>query len=305
MNSFVADLILLFTAFVWGSGFIAQRLGMGHMGPFSFNAARFTLAGIILFPSVFFWIRKQHHSGNSIFSKQLKLIVAVGLFLFVGATMQQAGLVTISAGKAGFLTSLYVVMVAFLGAFVKRPPEGRHWIGALLASIGAYLLSITNTFSLETGDILVCIGAIAWAAHILAIDRTLQQGVPAFVLAGAQFLFCGLLNLLMACIFETSVWTGITSGWQSILYSGGIVVVLGYSLQIVGQQAAKPAHAAILLSLESLFAAVLGWIILGEHLTQRGIIGCFFILLAVLVCEIKMNTIYVTKIFNLLKNKNR
>lgn len=279
-SALVGDAILLLTAAIWGSGFIAQKLGMLHMGPLAFNGARFLLAALLLAPWMIRWLRGVRSMA------QLQPALQVGAWLTTGAALQQIGMVTTSAGEAGFLTSLYIVFVAILGVFIGRAPTRRHWFAAALAIAGAYLLSAKAGFQLDLGAVTVTVGAIAWAMHILTIDVALRKGIPATALAGFQFLFCGVMSSLLAAVAgEPGGFAALAAGWQPILYSGALVVALGYSLQVVGQRSAPPAHAAILLSMEAVFAALLGWWFLHEHLSARGLVGCGLILAAVFISE--------------------
>lgn len=284
MKPLTGDAILLLTALLWGSGFVAQRLGNRVMEPLAFNAARFLLAGLLLSPWIVTWLRSV--PKNPVFwRKQARASIPVVIFLTIGASLQQIGLVSTTAGKGGFLTALYVVFVPFIGIFCRKTTQRRHIVAALVALSGAYFLSVPESWDVNFGDVMVALGAIAWAAHIHSIDAALRKGFPPVALAGWQFLLCGAGSFALSLAIEAPTVGSFLIGWQPIIYSGVIVVSLGYSLQIIGQKAAPPAHAAILLSLEAVFAAILGWLFLDETMSPLAILGSCLILLAVLIAE--------------------
>ncbi len=285
-----SDLLLLITALIWGSAFVAQRIGMDYVGPFTFNAVRFALGSLSLVPLVLITGRSRRKGKNS--SKQISPIFLitsgglVGLALFLGASFQQVGLVYTTAGKAGFITGLYVVIVPIIWFFRGRKSGFGTWVGAALAAIGLYLLSVTSSFTIQFGDLLEIIGAFFWAAHILLIDHFSKKINP-IVLSLIQFAFCSLLSFATALIFETISLQGILNAGIPILYGGLGSVGIAYTLQVVAQRNAHPAHAAIILSLESVFAAVGGWLILNEYLSTRSIIGCLLMFAGMLFSQLR------------------
>ena len=271
-----ADLLLLLTALIWGLSFVAQRLGMVHIGPFTFNGVRFALGALVLYPLV------RRHTPDGLLprgaARRIWLPALVtGLVLFAGASLQQHGVVYTDAGKAGFITGLYVIFVPMLGLFLGMRPSARAWTGALLAVVGLYLLSVSETLTLSKGDTLVLIGAVAWAVHVHLVGRFSAQ-VGALRLAWLQFVITAGLSLLAALAFETVTLEGLQAAAFPILYAGALSVGVGYTLQVVAQKDAPPTHAAILLSLEAVFAALGGWLILGETMTPRGILGAALML---------------------------
>lgn len=284
-----ANLLLLLTAAVWGFAFVAQRTGMEHVGPFAFNGIRFAIGALVLLP--FIRYRDSEHGrrrGELVsFSNRFLLLggLAAGTVLFAAATLQQAGLVTTTAGKAGFITGLYVVLVPILGlAFGWRPGPG-VWAGALLAAVGLYLLTIQDGLRMELGDLLVLGGAFLWAGHFLLLGR-LSPGTDTIKLAFVQFVACAALSLLAAALFETVTGDGLRQALPAILYAGVFSVGIGYTLQVVGQRHAEPAHAAIILSLEAVFAVIGGWLLLGEQLSTRALIGCALMLAGIVLSQL-------------------
>jgi len=208
-----------------------------------------------------------------------------GLVLFIAATLQQVGLVYTTAGKAGFITGLYVIIVPILGALLGQKMGWSAWLGALVATFGLYLLSVTETFSLEPGDPWVLLGAFFWAVHMMVL-AWLAPRMNGVKLACAQFWVCAGLSLAVAGYREPITISGLKGALMPILYGGLLSVGVAYTLQVVAQRHAPPIHAAIILSLESVFAALAGWVILGEVLSLRGITGCLLMLAGMLIVQL-------------------
>jgi drug/metabolite transporter (DMT)-like permease len=283
------DLVLLLTAAIWGFAFIAQRSGMDAMRPFTFNATRFLVGGMTLwlvsrtFPHQL--TAPQDPTGTS--RKALWLGgILTGLVLFGGASLQQVGLVETDAGKAGFITGMYVVLVPILGLVIGKRTSLFNWIGAVLAAVGLYLLMVTSGLSIARSDLLVLIGALVWAVHVHLVGH-FSPRIGAIRLAVTQFLICGVLSLGVALAFEQPSWSQLLAGIWPLLYASFISVAIAYTLQVVAQQWADPAHAAIILSLEGAFAALGGWLILGEDLGLRGLLGAGIMLAGMLVSQVK------------------
>ncbi|NYB73970.1 DMT family transporter [Sedimentibacter hydroxybenzoicus DSM 7310] len=281
-------LILLLTAAIWGFAFVAQRVGMQHVGAFTFNGVRFALGSMSLLPVIYFFGKKSTESIEKIeeadFKTTVKSGIMAGSVLFIAASLQQVGLIYTTAGKAGFITSLYIVLVPILGIFLKQKTHITTWLGALTAVIGLYFLSINENFTIEFGDLLEIIGAFFWAVHIQLIDRFVRN-VDAIKLSSIQFATCSVLSLIVAFIFEDVNLGGLSSAIVPILYGGIMSAGVAYTLQAVGQKHAKPSHAAIALSMESVFAAVGGLLLLEEILPARGYLGCALMLLGMLVAQ--------------------
>ena len=279
----IADLLLLLVALIWGMGFVAQRAGMEHIGPYAFNGIRFLLGGFCLLPLVLGRSRAVVPG-----TRRIPLMLAggaAGLVLFAGATLQQLGIQFTTAGKAGFITGLYVIFVPLIGLLWKQATSAGTWTGALLAAGGMYLLSVRGNMTIDPGDLLVLIGAVFWAVHVLLLGFLSPRTDPVR-LAMVQFIVCGLLSLVVALYTETITLSSIRKAAVPILYGGIGSVAAGYTLQVVVQRRAHPSHAAILLSLESAFAALGGWWLLGEHLSPRGIMGCLLMLAGMLLSQL-------------------
>ncbi len=283
-----SDALLLLTALIWGFAFVAQRVGMEYVGPFTFNGVRFALGGLSLLPLL---LRNRNSpsalagKGNPGSRALLLGGAATGLVLYAGASLQQMGLVYTTAGNAGFITGLYVVIVPILGLLWRQKTDAGTWIGAVLAAVGLYLLSVTESFDISFGDLLVLMGAFVWAGHVLLIGW-LSPKIDPLRLAFAQFCVCSVLSLATAVCVETITVSGLFHAAVPILYGGFLSVGIAYTLQVVAQQYAHPAHAAILLSLEAVFAAIGGWMLLGETFTARGILGCALMLSGMLLSQL-------------------
>ena len=233
-----SDGLLMLTATIWGFAFVAQRVGMDYVGPFTFNGIRFALGGFVLIP----FIRRQSTRGESGVgspgqSGAGQLFAGgclAGVVLFAGASLQQAGLVYTTAGNAGFITGLYVVIVPILGTLFRLRANSGTWIGALLAAVGLYFLSITDQFTIVFGDLLVLAGAFFWAAHVLIIGWLSPRSDP-LKLALTQFMVCSVLSLLTASLFERIAFGRIVQAAGPILYGGVLSVGVAYTLQVVAQ----------------------------------------------------------------------
>ena len=284
-KSVQANLVLLITAVIWGGGFVAQRLGMQQMGPYIFNGFRFFIGALTLVPIIL--IRKQTGATQKGDLKRTLLVGAVaGIILFFGATFQQLGLVYTTAGKAGFITGLYVVIVPLLGMVCGDRGSLFTWLGAMLAVIGLYILSASRGVVFAPGDGFVLIGACFWALHVQFIARY-SPDVDVFQLSFVQSLFTSLISFGVGFFTEDVVIDQVLSAAIPILYGGVISIGIAYTLQVVGQRYAKPTPAAIILSLESVFAVFWGWLILSEVLTPKILAGSSLMLAGMMVSQIK------------------
>lgn len=283
-----SNALLMLTACIWGFAFVAQRVGMDFVGPFTYNGIRFALGSLSLLPLIVF-LERQNTATRRRPATDMKTLVAgsglAGLALFIGASLQQVGLVYTTAGNAGFITGLYVVIVPIMGLFWRQRPDTGTWVGAILAAWGMYFLSITEHFTIAFGDFLELIGAFFWAGHVLIIGW-LSRRIDPLKLSVGQFAACSVLSLITAVIIEKITWGGIVQAAVPILYGGLLSVGVAYTLQVVAQQHAHSAHAAIILSLEAVFAAIGGWLLLGEVLTARGAIGCAMMLSGMLLSQL-------------------
>jgi len=289
-----SDLLLLLTAIIWGFAFVAQRAGTAHLGPFAFNAIRFAVGAVVLLPVM--WLGRRQAAGDApgteggpVINRRLSTVVlpgaAAGTVLFAAAALQQAGIVFTTAGKAGFITSLYVVLVPLLGLLLGHRASWATWLGALLAAAGLYFLTMQGSFRMASGDLLVLLGALLWAAHFLLLGR-LSPGRDPVRLAFVQFAACALLSAAAALLFETVTAAGLRAAAGAIVFTGVFSVGVGYTLQVAGQRHAPPADAAILLSLEAVFAVIGGWLLLSEQLTSRALLGCALMLAGILVSQL-------------------
>jgi drug/metabolite transporter (DMT)-like permease len=308
-----ADGLLLLTAAIWGFGFVAQRSGMEYIGPFAYNGIRFVLGSISLFP-IIAW---QKHGTPLNLKKALPGILAAGSIIFFAVTLQQIGIMFTTAGNAGFITGLYVVLTPVFGIFLGRKTGRATWIGAVFTLVGLYFISVASSVTAEInpGDIIIALGAVFWAFHVLIIDRLVQKTDP-IILSSGQFMICGLYSLGVAFLAEPVLrtwlnsfdtlaaiaWTpfpALLSGLFSgiipvtkvsgaiipILYGGLASVGIAYTLQVVAQKNAPPAHATIILCLEGCFAALGGVIILHEPLGPSTVLGFALMLAGMLVSQ--------------------
>ena len=283
-----ANLLLFITAMIWGFSFVAQRQGMEHVSPFTFNAVRFAFGAASLIPVILFNRKKQRSTTTPqvLFSKAtINGGLCLGVVLFTGSSLQQIGIVETTAGKAGFITGLYVIIVPLLGLLWKQKTGRGTWFGAILAVIGMYFLSVTNDFTISKGDSLVLVSALFWAIHVQLVPLFLRKS-NALHLSLYQFFFCSLFSWLAAIQWETITISGIQGGMWPILYTGLLSVGIAYTLQIIAQQKAHPAHAAIILSLEAVFAVLGGYIILNETISMRGMFGCGLMLAGMLLSQL-------------------
>lgn len=283
-----ADWLLLLTAVIWGCAFVAQRSGMRYVEPFTFNGLRFLLGACALIPLI---IYRNHRYGTQsagplFFSPEfMKKGLLIGVVLFCGASLQQIGMVYTTAGKGGFITGLYVILVPIIGLFLGHRLGWSGWAAAILAISGMYLLSVTESLTIEPGDLWVLASAFFWATHVLILGWLSPQ-MDTIKLACAQFFVCAVLSLTTAAITEPIALTGIRDGIIPILYGGLMSVGIAYTLQVVAQKDAPPAHASIILSLETVFAAISGWFLLGEVLSLRTLIGCGLMLSGMLLVQL-------------------
>ena len=274
-----ADLLMLLAAAIWGFAFVAQREGMETMGPFLFNTARFFIGTVFLLPIVWYLSKKKKIStGKETSTKKLWVAGTVaGLFLFTASSFQQVGIQYTTAGKAGFITGLYIFFVPLIGIFFGQRTGSGTWLGAFIAVIGLYLLSINEDFSIARGDLLQLICAVFFAAHVLVIGYVAKRMDP-LKLSLIQYLVSGVLSFFIAIAIEVITWQMIVDTAIPLLYAGIMSIGVGYTLQVVAQQHAKSSHAAIILGLEGAFAVLGGWLILDENLSTRGLIGCVLML---------------------------
>lgn len=292
-NQFKSNGILLLASLLWGLAFVAQRQGMLFVGPFTFNGLRFALGALSLVPLLFFMkpvIRK------TMLDKRLLIgSIMAGVALFFAASFQQVGIIYTSAGNAGFITSLYIIFVPLFGFLRRQNSPGRVWAGALVALSGLYMLSVGDDFVMQTGDLLVFISAIFWAAHLVILSYLAAQH-DFRLLAIFQYAFVAILSLGLAFALETPSLPDVKLAAIPILYAGIVSVGIGFTLQVVAQRHTRADHAALILSLEAVFAALGGWLILNEMTDWRGVIGCALMLVGVVLSQLRLGAIFRNKV---------
>jgi len=279
-----AIIMLWATSAIWGFAFVAQRAGMEFIGPFTFNGIRFLLGSASLIPLIF-WMKYKQQSPAAKQKNILKGGLLAGLVLFIGASLQQAGMVYTEAGKAGFITGFYVILVPLIGVFIGQYITKLLWAGAFIALAGLYLLTINGPFVLQKGDFLILLSAFFWAAHVQIINKLVDTHA-ALPLSAFQFAICGILSLLTASIFETISITTINQAIWPLLYGGFMSVGIAYTMQVVAQQHVHPAYASIILSFETVFAVIGGWLLLNEILSLSNILGCLLMLAGIVIVQI-------------------
>ncbi len=282
------SLLLILAALIWGVAFVPQKAGGDAIGSFTFNAIRSFLGGLILLPVIFLFGRKNDSSNKegSDFKGLLFGGICCGVMLFLGSSFQQIGLNNnADAGKAGFITALYMVIVPIFGLFMGKKLTSLIALSVVIATIGMYLLCISNGMSMGFGEILVLICAPFFALHILVIDHFVKKydGVK---LACIQFFTCGILSLIPMFITEKPEIGAICSAWIPLFYTGFLSSGVAYTLQIVGQKNVNPTVASILLSLESVFAVLAGIVLLQEDLSLREGLGCVFMFIAIILTQL-------------------
>lgn len=299
-NYFSGVLFLLLAAFFWGTAFVAQSDAMENIGPMTFSALRSTLGGIILIPIYIFTSRgkaKEPFRRDNI-KNTLTAGAVCGVIMFFAMNCQQVGMVHASAGKAAFITALYIIFVPIFGLFLKKRPSVAVWAGAVIALVGFYLLNITGAegFGLGFWEILVLICAVCFTLHILAVDKY-GAGLNAALLSSMQFIVTGALSFAFS--FIDTVWLDypvltvdiLGNVWFNILYMGLFSCGIAYTLQIVGQKRVPSAAASLLMSFESVFAVIAAWIIQGDALETQQLIGCILIFSAIVLSQIPTESI--------------
>lgn len=284
-----ANGLLLLTAAIWGFAFVAQRVGMNFVGPFTFTGVRFALGSLALLPLLF--VQQRRSTAPLPWRVLLPGGLLAGVALFAGASCQQIGMVTTTAGKGGFITGLYVVLVPLLGLVRRQRTSASAWIGALLAVIGLYLLTMPANLTalrleaMTPGDLWVLASAFFWAIHV-HILAWLTQRVEALPIAVLQFAVTAVLSGSVAVWLETPTLAGLRDAVWAILYGGLLSVGIAYTLQVIAQRDAHPTHAAIILSLEAVFAVIGGVLLLSETLTLQGLLGCALMLAGMLISQL-------------------
>lgn len=279
--------ILVIASLIWGVSFVAQSAGMDHIGPFTFTAARSFIASIALVPC-FLLFDRLGLSPKAARRTTWKAGVLLGLLLFVGQNLQQVGILYTSVAKAGFITSLYIVFTPIFGILFHKRVHPALWVCAAIAMLGLYFLSIRDDFSISAGDLLVLACALVYTFHILVIDH-FSSVADVVRMSCIQFLVCGALSLIPSLAFESPSLPNIMAARLPILYAGVMSGCFAYTMQMLGQRNIEPTAAALLLSPEAVFAALAGWLLLGQTLTTRELLGCALVMVAVVLSQLPWN----------------
>lgn len=293
-RSYASNLLLVLAAMIWGAAFVAQSMGAEFVGAFTFNAARSVLGGLVLIPVILimdkqagrrpsFWGTEDKHKRKNFLNGGL----LCGTALTVAVALQQVGISHTTVGKSGFITALYIVIVPLLGIFVKKRVSLVVWLSVLIAVIGMYFLCITESLTINKGDVLMILCAVVFSFHILLVDHFAPKVDPVR-LSAMQFFVCAGLSGVLMFVFETPTVAVLKSAWMPIVYAGVLSSGVGYTLQIVAQKRTHPVVASLTMSLESVFAALAAWIILGQNLAPREMLGSFLVFAAIVVSQVKV-----------------
>lgn len=295
MNKTKNTFLLLLTAFIWGVAFVAQSVGMDYVGPLTFNASRFIIGAIFLIPCIAFLDKLKEKENQAACknipaapqNKKVLIIggICCGIAIAAASTLQQYGIAYTTVGKAGFITALYIVIVPILGIFLKRKPRLIIWFSVLLALVGLYFLCMTDSLSFSKGDTLVLLCAFVFSLHIMIIDH-FSPMVDGVRMSCIQFAVAGVLCGIPALIFEHPTFSSLIAAWAPILYAGILSCGVAYTLQIVAQKNYDPTVASLLLSLESVFSVLAGWVILHQALSPREIFGCVLVFIAIILVQL-------------------
>ena len=281
------NILLVLTALIWGCAFVAQSVGMDYVGPFTFNMARFLIGAIVLLPVIWFMDR-QRKTGAEKGAGQKTLIIGgicCGIALAVASTLQQWGILFTTVGKAGFITAMYIVIVPLLGIFIGKKVRPLIIGCVAIAVVGFYFLCMTESLRLGLGDFLVLLCAIAFSIHILVIDH-FSPKVDGVKMSAIQFLTAAIISAVPTLLWEQPVFTEVLQAWQPVLYAGVMSCGVAYTLQIIAQKNADPTVASLLLSLESVFSVLAGWVLLGQGLSLKELFGCVLIFCAIILAQL-------------------
>ncbi len=288
-KSLKGNIMLMLTALIWGTGFVSQSLGMEYIGPFTFNGVRNIIASLFLIPCIYFLRFINKEEKKKISSDEKKYLLKGGIYcgtvLFFASSTQQIGIQYTSVGKAGFITALYVIIVPVMGIFMNKKVSAKIWVSMAAAVFGLYLLCINEGFSINKGDLLVLLCAFLFSVHILVID-SFSPNTDGVKLSCIQFMVCGLISIVPSVVLESHLFSDIIRSMGPILYSAVFSSGIAYTLQVVGQKYTSPVIASLILSLESVFSAIFGWIILGQSLSTKELIGCIIVFAAIINAQI-------------------
>lgn len=294
--------MLMLAAFIWGTAFVAQSIGMDYLGPFTFNGIRNFVGAAALLPCIFLLDRFNKKGGSQTGKKEEEncrsgegggedkrnLIaggISCGVALFVASSLQQIGIQYTSVGKAGFITACYIVIVPLLGLFVHKKVGLKVWAAVFLSLIGLYFLCITEKFTIGKGDVIVFLCAIVFSLHIIIIDH-FSPKADGVKMSCIQFFVCGVLSVVPMFVLENPTVSAVMKSWGPILYAGVLSSGVAYTLQILGQKNVNPTIASLLLSLESCFSVLAGWVVLKQQLSVREACGCVLMFAAIILAQL-------------------
>ena len=291
------NFLLMLAALIWGSAFVAQSVGMDYLGPFSFNCVRSFMGSLVLLPVIWFMDRQKketaEHDGQKTEEgtreQNKKVLLSGGLccgvILTLSTSLQQIGIKYTTAGKAGFITALYILIVPLLGLILGKKVGNKTWLGVALAVAGMYLLCIKEGFSISYGDFMVLLCALVFSLHILAVDY-FSPRVDGIRLSCIQFFVCGCISAVPMLVWEHPAISQLIRAWQPLAYAGVLSSGVAYTLQIVTQKHLNPTVASLLMSLESVFAVLTGWLVLNERLSPKELLGCVLVFTAIILAQL-------------------
>lgn len=293
--------MLTLTALIWGVAFVAQSEGMNYVGGFTFNGCRFLVGGAVLIPCIYF-LRKVNGAQTGQWSDEERAHrrktgiiggLCCGVAICVASSLQQFGIAHTTVGKAGFITSLYIVIVPLFGLFLRKKVGLNIWLSVAIAAAGMYLLCVTEGFTIGYGDFLVLLCAVGFSFHILVIDY-FSPKADGVLISCIQFFTAGVISCILMFVFEKPTWSAVFSAWAPILYAGVMSCGIGYTLQVVAQKNIEPTIASLIMSLESVFSVLAGWVLLGQKMSPRELMGCALVFGAILLAQIPAEYLFGT-----------
>lgn len=295
MYNFSGIIMLTMCSLIWGTAFIAQSVGAEYLEPLTFNCARSILAALFLLPCFLIFDKLAGKPlslwGTEDAATRQKLLrggVICGVALAIASLFQQIGMAHTTVGKAGFITSLYIVIVPILGMlFFKNKVNILQWISVVIATVGMYFICINEAFTINKGDMFILTCAFCFTIHILCIENVIS-GLDGVRLSFIQLFVCALINGVLMFIFETPSWKNLSLSWEAVAYAGIMSSGVAYTLQIIGQKHVSSVIASMLMSLESVFAMLSGWLLLGQVLTTRELWGCALVFVAIILAQVPM-----------------